>query len=186
MRKIAVIFPGIGYTKDRPLLYYSGKLARKNGYELIFIDYSEVDCDKDKIKDKSYVDKKLNEYLEMTEKSLRDVGDMTSDNVVFISKSLGTVVAASYARKKSLNVNQICFSPLEMIGDFINAEEGIFLYGDDDPFADYKIIEEIAEEKELNTFRVSGGNHSLETGDIDTDLENIRNIIQCVAIHGRL
>ena len=68
----------------------------------------------------------------------------------------------------------------------INAEEGIFLYGDDDPFADYKIIEEIAEEKELNTFRVSGGNHSLETGDIDTDLENIRNIIQCVAIHGRL
>ena len=25
MRKIAVVFPGVGYTKDRPLLYYAGK-----------------------------------------------------------------------------------------------------------------------------------------------------------------
>ncbi len=24
MRKIAVVFPGVGYTYDRPLLYYAG------------------------------------------------------------------------------------------------------------------------------------------------------------------
>ncbi len=186
MRKIAVIFPGIGYTKDRPLLYYSGKLARKNGYELIFIDYSEIDCDKDKIKDKSYIASKLNEYLQMTEQSLQDVGDMTSDSIIFISKSLGTVVAAAYAREKALQVKHICFSPLEAIGKFINEGEGILLYGDDDPFADYKIIEEIAEEKSLDTFRVRGGNHSLETGDIDTDLDNLKNIIKMVSLYGRL
>ena len=29
--KLAVIFPGIGYTKDKPLLYYAGKLAKAAG-----------------------------------------------------------------------------------------------------------------------------------------------------------
>ena len=40
MKKIAVVFPGVGYTKDRPLLYYAGKLAAANGYELIHRDFS--------------------------------------------------------------------------------------------------------------------------------------------------
>lgn len=31
-KKIAVLFPGIGYTCDKPLLYYTGKLAVARGY----------------------------------------------------------------------------------------------------------------------------------------------------------
>ena len=27
-KKLAVVFPGIGYTVDKPLLYYSAKMAR--------------------------------------------------------------------------------------------------------------------------------------------------------------
>ena len=32
VKKLAVLFPGIGYTTDRPLLYYAGKLAEQNGF----------------------------------------------------------------------------------------------------------------------------------------------------------
>ena len=38
--KICVLFPGIGYTNDRPLLYYSGKLASSLGYTVIRSDYT--------------------------------------------------------------------------------------------------------------------------------------------------
>ena len=31
--KLAVFFPGIGYHCDKPLLYYSRKLAQEWGYE---------------------------------------------------------------------------------------------------------------------------------------------------------
>ena len=41
MKKAAVLFPGIGYTNDRPLLYYAGKLARKEGYDLLKVQYSQ-------------------------------------------------------------------------------------------------------------------------------------------------
>ena len=35
MNKLAVIFPGVGYHTDKPLLYYSKKLAFQNGYEIV-------------------------------------------------------------------------------------------------------------------------------------------------------
>ena len=43
MKKAAVIFPGLGYGPDRPLLYYAGKIAKECGYDLISIKYNGID-----------------------------------------------------------------------------------------------------------------------------------------------
>ena len=40
MKKIACLFPGIGYTCDKPLLYYSGKLLKSLGWEIVPVQYS--------------------------------------------------------------------------------------------------------------------------------------------------
>lgn len=37
--KLAVLFPGIGYTCDKPLLYYGAKLAKSYGYEVKRVEY---------------------------------------------------------------------------------------------------------------------------------------------------
>ena len=37
--QLAVLFPGIGYHIDKPLLYYSAKLARARGYDLLAVQY---------------------------------------------------------------------------------------------------------------------------------------------------
>ena len=39
-KKLAVIFPGIGYTADKPLLYYARRIAAEQGYEIMTIPYS--------------------------------------------------------------------------------------------------------------------------------------------------
>ena len=39
MSRIAVFFPGIGYTMDRPLLHFSRRLAAELGYEIKPITY---------------------------------------------------------------------------------------------------------------------------------------------------
>ena len=41
MKKLAVIFPGVGYHTDKPLLYYSKKLAFQNGYEIVEVPYGK-------------------------------------------------------------------------------------------------------------------------------------------------
>ena len=39
-KKLAVIFPGVGYHSDKPLLYYSKKLAKNHGYEIKEVKYT--------------------------------------------------------------------------------------------------------------------------------------------------
>ena len=39
MKKIAVLFPGIGYHADKPLLYYSKKLVMNKGYKIADVKY---------------------------------------------------------------------------------------------------------------------------------------------------
>ena len=181
MRKIAVVFPGIGYTKDRPLLYYSGKQAVRCGYELRQIEFHGLVWDKEKLKDQSFMADTLARCLQMTEEQLVDLNDISSDRVVFISKSMGTVVATAYDKSRSIGAEHLCFSPLEMIEPYIGEERGVLFYGDNDPYADYRAIERIADDRRLEKFRISGGNHSLETGDPCEDIDNLRRIIQCVS-----
>ena len=40
MKRIAVVFPGIGYTVDKPLLYYSSKLLHASGWDVTPVSYS--------------------------------------------------------------------------------------------------------------------------------------------------
>ena len=39
-KKLAIFFPGIGYHNDKPLLYYSRKLAAEAGFQCVRVDYN--------------------------------------------------------------------------------------------------------------------------------------------------
>ena len=45
--KLAVLFPGVGYHVDRPLLYHSAKLARERGYEVCAVSYPPLPTGED-------------------------------------------------------------------------------------------------------------------------------------------
>ena len=93
--KLAVFFPGIGYTCDKPLLYYGAKLAMERGYEIIRVQYGNfppnVKGDAAKMY-QCYVSAR-----EQAEGILRDVDWELYSDIVFFSKSVGTTVALSYA-----------------------------------------------------------------------------------------
>lgn len=181
MRKIAVIFPGVGYTKDRPLLYYAGKLAVQNGYELIHIDFSGISWSKEKLKDRDFLEETMRVCLDKTKRALEELGDLSGDDVLFISKSIGTVVATAYAKKMPVNARQICFSPLEMIEKYVDDKGAVLFCADADPYAGYDELRRIAADKKLVIHTIKGGNHSLETGDVLTDIDNMKQMMDLVA-----
>lgn len=41
MKKLAVMFPGMGYTCVKPLLYYTACAAAEHGFEVIKLDYGQ-------------------------------------------------------------------------------------------------------------------------------------------------
>lgn len=172
MGKTAIIFPGIGYHKDKPLLYYSRRLAKEAGYSVECADFSGIVWEKGDLRDPAKMNGFLAHAMQCAESCLSDIDTKSDDELLFISKSIGTAVAARYAKEKNLNVKQIYFSPIVPFGDFAR-DYGMAFYGDNDPLADYTDIEAICVEKKIEGHRIEGGNHSLETGDTETDLKKL-------------
>ena len=91
--KIACLFPGIGYTCDKPLLYYSGKLLKGMGWDVVPVPYSGFP---DKVKGAPEKMKRCAETaLEQAEEILRGVEWNRYGEILFVGKSVGTVVCGA-------------------------------------------------------------------------------------------
>lgn len=172
--KLAVLFPGIGYTCDKPLLYYGGKLAQLAGYEVLRVSYGGfapgIKGDPKKMEEAFY------SALEQTEECLAGT-DFRGRELLFLSKSIGTAVAAAFAKKHGLCVKSVSFTPVEQT--FLFAEgDGIMFHGTKDPWAkNTDRIREGCERIGQRLYLVEGANHSLETGDVDRDIRNLREVM---------
>ena len=95
MKRLAVFFPGIGYTVDKPLMHYSRRLAEKHGFEICLLPYGgfpkKVKGDKDKMQESYKI------ALKQTKEMLSDIDFEDCDDILFVGKSIGTIVAAKIA-----------------------------------------------------------------------------------------
>lgn len=173
--KLAVIFPGIGYHTDKPLLYYSRKLAQQYHYEIIPVSYDGFPADV-----KGSPEKMKAAFLsamEQTETLLKDVDFSLYDTCLFISKSVGTAVAAAYARNHRLTTCNVFYTPVEASFSFME-QAGIVFTGTSDPWVEAALVKRECAKRNLPLFITKDGNHSLETGDAMTDLRNINKIME--------
>ena len=92
--KLAVFFPGIGYHCDKPLLYYAKKLTQQCRYEeCISLSYS---YDGGNIRGNQQKMQQAFEALyAKAEEKLADVDFGKYSEILFISKSVGTIIAHS-------------------------------------------------------------------------------------------
>ena len=165
--KLAVVFPGIGYTADKPLLYYTSRLASKQGYQIRTVSYDNlpenVKGDPEKMK------QAFDLALEQTERSLGSIDWNSYGSILFISKSIGTVISSAYTSRHDLTVKSILFTPLAETFSFPLAGS-IAFHGTADPWAETDSIRELAAQKDVPLFLTQNANHSLETGDVLTDI----------------
>ena len=180
MKKIACLFPGIGYTCDKPLLYYSWKLLKGLGWEVIPVSYtgfpSGVKGNAEKMAQAARM------ASEQAEELLKDIDWRSCSDILLIGKSVGTVVYAAYARQHSLQCRQILFTPVEATFQFAGSRS-IAFHGTADPWADTKAIEDGCRRLGIPLYETEKANHSLETGDIDFDLKTIRKTMRTVSAY---
>ena len=60
---------------------------------------------------------------------------------------------------------------------FVQEENGLAFFGDRDPWIETDTIRELCVSKKLTFRTLPGCNHSLETGRVKEDVENLKNII---------
>lgn len=173
--KLAVIFPGVGYQADKPLLYYSKKIAASCGYEILTLTFtnfpSNIKGSSDKMK------QAFDAAMLQAEHLLERVDFDQYDSLLFISKSIGTVVAAAYARQHELKTNNVFYTPVEEFFTLIG-QRGIVFHGTKDPWAETAVVERGCKRKDLPLYIIEDANHSLETGDVLEDVKNLRKIMK--------
>ena len=179
MKKIAVLFPGIGYTCEKPLLYYSAKLAAEAGFEVVRVPYGNFPPNVKGDASKMY--RCFLSAREQSEDILRDMDWEQYDDIVFFSKSVGTVVALSYAAEHGIGVRQVLYTPLAETFRFPTpAGKTIAFHGTGDPWAKTEEITRICEEKSIPLYLTEKANHSLECGKVKKDIKTIREVMKTV------
>lgn len=174
-KKLAVIFPGIGYHKDKPLLYYAAKLAQSKGYELAYIEYHDMP---QKIKGDAAMMKQAAEIAFEQSSALLDSLDLpTYDDILFIGKSIGTVAAAKYASDHQLLAKQVWYTPLAATFSFSSPNVIAFI-GDDDPWSDVNALKQTASEQGIELYSYPHCNHSLECTQVDINITNLQDVMQ--------
>lgn len=172
--KDAVLLPGLGYTFDRPLLYYSKKLLLSAGYAVHQINYGElppfdanVPLVRRTVLEKAYQASKTQvESLDLDK----------AESVVFIGKSIGTVCLSRLVQSYSRRVKCVLFTPLQEAVEML-VQPSIVFWGTEDPLIHNQALEALCNRECLQSYKIQGANHSLETGNVDFDIETLRFVI---------
>ena len=176
MSKIAIYFPGIGYHCDKPLLYYSRRIACEQGYQndrKISYTYSAGNIRGNEGKMREAYEA----LLSQTEAELADIIWSEFEDVLFVSKSIGTIIAASYAEKYELkSVRHILYTPLKQTYLFV-PKHAIGFIGTADPWSDTDEIIRLSDVNQIPLTVYEGCNHSLECADTLKNLENLMDIM---------
>lgn len=181
-KKLAVIFPGVGYTCAKPLLYYTAQLAGEYGYEVLRLDYG-ADIHSFRGRTMDDLVPVIDSAQERILPRLREISEEEYGEILMISKSIGTVIACRIQEElgwKKGHVRHFWMTPIPLTLPYLAEAEGYFLAGTGDPYISRELVEEAAAGyPDKNGGIFPGCNHSLEIpGDTKGNIRNLSEVIE--------
>lgn len=179
-KKIVVLFPGVGYHNDKPLLYYSKKIAKNYDYEIVETSYEIMDAATLIKSDQEKMQEAFEAAFNQIDKQLKGINFADYERVIFVGKSIGTAIMARYAMTYDLDPDMIIFTPIAATFSFLAPCEGLVFHGSSDPLCDTDMCVQLCEEMSLTYAVIPEANHSLETGDVEIDIKNLGMVMRSV------
>ena len=173
--KLCILFPGIGYHCEKPLLYYSSRLAKSKGYDVLPLKFSDFPEGAKGNEEKMY--KASAHALSQAEKQLADTDFSRYDDIVLIGKSIGTKATLALRESHALNAKAVLLTPLEMT--FVHdTKHSIAFHGTSDQLASTAEIERLCKENNVPLYEYDNANHSIETDDVFRNIEYLRDVLK--------
>lgn len=173
MKKLCVLFPGIGYQFDRSLLYYPAKMAEGYGYEIQRVNYSgfpsNLRGDEQRIREASVF------AFEQAKYELDGIDWNSFDQILFISKSIGTIVAAMAEQYYDLKVRHVLYTPFKDTFAF-KVKDGIAFHGTADPWVEDD--EGLIKSSTVPMNIIEGVNHSLEGKQVLDNIDILKDVLK--------
>lgn len=160
--KLCVLFPGIGYHCQKPLLTLSAQAAENCGYEVVIQKYTNFPDGTKGNEEKMRA--AAAHALSQSEEQLADIDFSKYESIVFVGKSIGTAVCLAYREKCGIKAKCVLLTPLEMTFEY-PPHDCIAFHGTADPWAATERIEQLCAENGVPIYEYKSANHSLVTGD---------------------
>ncbi len=179
-KKVAIIFPGMGYHSDKPLLYFSKRIARENGYEIIEVNYEFPYKAKEIMNDRGRMKEAFEIAVSQIKEELHGINFAEYGDIIFIGKSIGTALAAHFDVQLNVGARHLVFTPVPQTFEMLKKNAGIVFHGLSDPWCPTDIAMKKCGELDLELCKVDGANHSLETDVTVKDISNLSLIMEKV------
>ena len=111
-KKVAIIFPGMGYHSDKPLLYFSKRIARENGYEISEVNYEFPYKAKEIMNDRVRMKEAFETAVSQIKEELHGINFAEYGDIIFIGKSIGTALAAHFDVQLNVGARHLVFTPV--------------------------------------------------------------------------
>lgn len=166
-KKIVFSFPG-GRGTEIPLLYFAAKYYEDKGYEKVFINHPS--CGKD-----------FDSLFENAKSVIESFDFREYDDIVFVAKSIGTVVASKLKEEMNIKASLILLTPIPDTLPFIQKENQIILVAasNNDRHLESEILCNLCENENIPYYIEPNVGHRMEIkNDIERNLQVIRNVIE--------
>lgn len=173
-KKMVVIFPGENYSADCPLLYYAGFKFEVRGYEKVIISYKNM-----LEQDKSF-EECMEDIKEYAFKQLKDFNLSEYEDIVFVSKSLGTVVAGWVEEKLCVEARHIYLTPVRETLPYIQSGKNIIavVAGTKDKQLNADTLKDHCKLENIYLKQIDGAGHRLEIwGDMEKNIDIIKEVV---------
>lgn len=169
--KLVVLFPGKNYPCDKPSLHFAGTSAIQSGFDLMVLEYGYQAA-------RTNLD--INELQRVIEDSHESVQRIISkySQVVFISKSIGTIVAGEVHGKLDIPIKHLFLTPIKDTIHYINKFNGLVVYGTKDEVFNKELANQINVDKVREVIEIPNANHSLETNNVEESIEILSKLVR--------
>jgi predicted alpha/beta-hydrolase family hydrolase len=169
---LVVQFPGKQYPNELPLLYYAAQAALQSGHDVLLLEYG-YQAARVELKNEQ-----LPILVDECAASIRKVlSEHTYARILFVSKSLGTVVAGGCAEQLGDEVIKHLFlTPIKATIPYLQRSQGMMIYGTADPLFGPDEVKLTGSLPRMVVVPVEGGDHSLETGEVLATLNVLKEL----------
>ncbi len=184
-QEVALIFPGLAYNSNMPLLHYSIETILTSGINVLTVDY---DYSNNPEFLKQVQSTRSDWLIEDVESAFNVITEEENQKVVCLTgKSLGTIALGHLleTHEELRDAKTIWLTPLiknpQLLEQMLKyMKDAVLVIGTEDPQYDRDTVDRLNASTQLRGIIIDGANHSLEIeGDVT---QSLRVLMQIVAI----
>lgn len=158
--KILVVFPGRNYSTDAPLLYYAKKIYAAKGYEVLPLVYENPPKDSTLA-----ITERIAYTKDNVMHTLEGIDWSLYQDIVFLSKSMGTVLAGEAAKRFQIPARHIYLPPLKATLPYMEKNTDCVVFsGTNDAHINAEELSLHCRKNKIPCKQYKGVGHSLESG----------------------